>query len=794
MLKRDTDESSKPISADSASKSRAGHTSPSIPPSGMPEPSQQPSSTPSSGPTAPANGTINTLGAAQAIVTSAKPKSTTDPAPTALRIPAEPTADNVKHAMTNINKSLKAKQRVINSREPLPKNASKILEFINKSPVNPNFPAALETEPTGERTVTSGPSTTPGTPLEGPKNKHRPKKNATKTDFFAAKLASAVDDVDSSDSDETFVYENNPNDVDTAAEPPNIHAPPATHISALQASPLALDPSASPTAFAIQPPAGPSSRAESIHSMSSRAPRPAKSQATPGAVSVSSVGYFDLNSKRPPHHRTVSGYSTSNQSAVPVTAADDKNQQGGHLTSTNSIDQASQYSFDAVDVDGDIMDDDDSTEGEFFLNTNLESSQTTVGATNNGRSDGRVNPSAATTSVGSKAASKKHCKSSVSSSKLRSTTSKLFNKKGTQPRRYSIIPDDVDIEDFDDDLIYYDGSIRFPYGNTQSNTYSVNESTSLLNAPRGKIPHYRSLNLYPSAQKRANDKRMNKRYLSTGQPLTPSATESKRDMFPFAYSDHQNYYYGYDDVENGDSDPERDIGTRRISNQLSPLSPKNGRYPEDFSIDTAARNGLYFWRSLFYTLLSIFGILSVGFIMGFVLASTKDLTNAKLDQISHALVSKDELVFDIQVSAFNPGWFTVEISEVELDVFAKSGYLEDELTNGWLESSSVETVLLGTVNNLDPPMIFSGGIFTRTPIEQSGEIRLLTPGKNLTGIASGDNSTAPDNSKKWEVISKNPFDLIVRGTLKYKLPLSSDARSVVVNKAAFVDPTLSSEV
>ena len=43
------------------------------------------------------------------------------------------------------------------------------------------------------------------------------KQNSTKTDFFAARLASAVDDIESSDSDETFIYENNDTELDDNA-------------------------------------------------------------------------------------------------------------------------------------------------------------------------------------------------------------------------------------------------------------------------------------------------------------------------------------------------------------------------------------------------------------------------------------------------------------------------------------------------------------------------------------------------------------------------------------------------
>lgn len=806
MLKQDPEGKNGALLPDPTLKSGSELPTVLLPPPPSPATNSQPSPGPASAAPTLASGPTTNVGGTQGINAAPKPKSTTDPAPTALRIPVDPAADSVKYAMSNINKSLKAKQRVINSKEPLPKNASKISEFINKSPVNPSFPPPKEAEPAGERPMGSGPPTAPGTPMEQPKNpKRKPKKSSTKTDFFAAKLASAVDDVDSSDSDETFVYENNPSEVEPAQEPPN-HAPAVAHINSVQSSPTTHDPSASPSMAPAHLPAhlpasipplppGASSRAQSIHSILSRAPKqpkPQASQPTPGAASVSSTNYFD-QSKRPPHQRTVSGYSNYNQTgfANQPPTIDDRAQHPGQYTSTNSIDQASLYSFDAVDVDADLIDDDDSTEGEFFSNPNMDSSHTTVQPPKNEAQRVLQQNNATNTSLASKNTSKKNCKSSVSSSKLRSTTSKLFNKKGSQPRRYSIIPDDVDIEDFDDDLIYYDGSIRFPYANTHTNSYGVNESSSLLNAPRGKIPHYRSLNLYPSTQKRASDKRINKRYLSTGQPLAPPANEKNRDMFPFAYPDHQNYYYEYDDLEDGGSDPERVIGSHNGHSPLL-LQKNNRRASHRMSIDSLRANRVYFWRSLFYTLLSIIGILGIGFIMGFVLASTKDLTNVQLSHISDTLVSKDELVFNIEVTAFNPGWFTVEINEVELDVFAKSGYLQPEYFPQLSELSAVETVLLGTVYKLDPPMIFSGGIFTRDPVEQSGEIRLLTPGKNITGSMSSDNSTEPDNLKKWEVISKNPFDLIVRGTLKYNLPFSSDTRSVVVNKVGYVDPTQNS--
>ena len=65
--------------------------------------------------------------------------------------------------------------------------------------------------------------------------------------------------------------------------------------------------------------------------------------------------------------------------------------------------------------------------------------------------------------------------------------------------------------------------------------------------------------------------------------------------------------------------------------------------------------------------------------MGFLLATTKELTNVSINSFENPIVSQDELLFNIIVEAFNPGWFTVSIDEVELDIFAKSGYLSESM-------------------------------------------------------------------------------------------------------------------
>lgn len=127
-------------------------------------------------------------------------------------------------------------------------------------------------------------------------------------------------------------------------------------------------------------------------------------------------------------------------------------------------------------------------------------------------------------------------------------------------------------------------------------------------------------------------------------------------------------------------------------------------------------------------------------------------------------------------------------------------------------SQKVETVKLGTILNFESVLNFKGGFLSREPTIQKGGIRLLYPGKNVTAEAklvvnmadikiAASNSIAKesttsndtndnDNSKKWEIISSNPFDLIITGVLKYDLPFSRTSRSVVVRETGYIDPTL----
>lgn len=808
----------------------------------------------------------------------------------ALNVAEGPSVIN-KQLLSKLNKSLKEKQRIINNSKSDSKNPALIQKIVTTSPVHGTFPGNVS-DKNEEKPDSSGAggdrsndhherSANDNEPLLHPPSGHSrtetplsalpslkgstskvdqdhskskkkiSKQNSTRTDFFAAKLASAVDDVDTSDSDETFVYENSNNDFEapnassSKAGPATLHrddtdvstnnnananANSGSNNNVSSAGVVHENESASasvrnmtPLDSAVQSPSvekkehdEPSAlatlpnplyqRAELIHSVQSSkwnlrntvtnsnvtppTTQVVRNQQNPMSAHGSNSGsevhlfanpYIDLNKggsiknvRKSSSQSLINNDHKANLNLSPRYAASNQNfgfnSPGAH-SHEGSHDR---YSF---DEDG-IMCDEVSYQGDValvctdFNNTVTQSSE---------------QPKDDHLALNSRSTDKNH-RSSTTSLKLRSTTSKLFDKKGAQPRRYSIIPDDIDIEDFDDDLIYYDNNnIRFPY-NSQNGSH-LNESTSLLNHHR--MPHYRSLNLSNTGPRQhVNNKRYSSMGFNNRAPLG-------NNIYPFPYHD-QKYQFDLDNYdEEATMDSPDEVHAKSIFANRNNLSPSNThfRLPRKVSDDSMRKGRVRCLKSFVYTMVSIVLILAIGFIMGFLLASTKELSNLSIVNINNALVSQDELLFSVIVEAVNPGWFTVSIEDVEIDIFAKSGYLKDELA-GTLEST-VETVLLGSVTSFESTVDFHRSFFNREFQQQKGEIKLVAPGRNLTGsidtallqsVGDMEETENPDNSEKWEIIRKHPFDLILRGVLKYKLPLSNTEKSAVVDKVGYIDP------
>ena len=224
--------------------------------------------------------------------------------------------------------------------------------------------------------------------------------------------------------------------------------------------------------------------------------------------------------------------------------------------------------------------------------------------------------------------------------------------------------------------------------------------------------------------------------------------------------------------------------------------------------------------TLFAVLLVIFGV------SGFFFATTKPLFGISIQEIQNVLASEQEIMLDLLVEATNPNIVTVSISEMDLNIFAKSRHVDSE--RYWRDSprhyhprskqrdvaprsisdnssrfneshahtihsrdgvddgtdpiadpeNDSQTMLLGRIRQFDSSLSFEGSPLQRLPQNSTGELRLQYPG----------NHTGAGGSERWGQVVDHSFELLVRGVFKYQLPLSTKTLSSSVGARVTVDP------
>lgn len=199
--------------------------------------------------------------------------------------------------------------------------------------------------------------------------------------------------------------------------------------------------------------------------------------------------------------------------------------------------------------------------------------------------------------------------------------------------------------------------------------------------------------------------------------------------------------------------------------------------------------------------LTVMLLLVVSGAIGFMFATSQPLTDVELKSINTVIASESELMFDLSVKAHNPNVVVVVVDQADIEVFAKSphagtgsewrlpkdGQNPDGTWGGGRKPHSGDmdepvddkapNMRLGTISHLDSPLSFEGSFFNQGVSASTGEVRLLKPGNGTTG-----------GSDRWENILQDEFDLIIKGVLKYSLPLSQRVRSVTISGRTTVKP------
>jgi len=194
---------------------------------------------------------------------------------------------------------------------------------------------------------------------------------------------------------------------------------------------------------------------------------------------------------------------------------------------------------------------------------------------------------------------------------------------------------------------------------------------------------------------------------------------------------------------------------------------------------------------------------------GFMFATTQALTDVKIVALKNVLASEQDIIVDMQVTAQNPNLVAVTIDTMDMVIFAKSKYAgtdyqwwhhpgfgkramrrrggeiqtrDDDPIDPPLDKDPKDptdpNLEVGHIYAFESPLIFEGSPFHHASTVSLGEMRVLKPG----------NHTEPRGSERWGRVLQHEFELIVRGTLKYTLPLSTKVRSIQVDGRLMVKP------
>ncbi|KAI0164314.1 vacuolar segregation subunit 7-domain-containing protein [Hypoxylon sp. FL1284] len=269
--------------------------------------------------------------------------------------------------------------------------------------------------------------------------------------------------------------------------------------------------------------------------------------------------------------------------------------------------------------------------------------------------------------------------------------------------------------------------------------------------------------------------------------------------------------YDMDDTTTGADDERTPLlnGTPR-----SVRSNRNRRNQRSLEAQTYQRNPTFLNRFASCLVLTIMLLVVISGAIGFMFATSQPLTDVELIKIGNVLASEQELMMDITVKAHNPNVVVVMIDSADLEIFAKSPHAGTD-SEWWRHPNQDEfsilddpkddqpvvrlpdhheddpsedkspNMRLGNVVVFDSPLTYEGSFFQSGISTSTGSLRLTRPGN---GTDSG--------TERWEHIIADEFTLIVKGVLKYTLPLSQRIRNVAISGKTVVksnsanDPSL----
>ncbi|KAI7880272.1 uncharacterized protein EV154DRAFT_524046 [Mucor mucedo] len=185
------------------------------------------------------------------------------------------------------------------------------------------------------------------------------------------------------------------------------------------------------------------------------------------------------------------------------------------------------------------------------------------------------------------------------------------------------------------------------------------------------------------------------------------------------------------------------------------------------------------------------GILFVLCTLVAVMVLASPLEFVEVTSISNVLATQKQLIFDIHVRAKNSNNWNIQMSHSAFSVFAASHYVpisvvmgNETETRDITTSANTRQEYIGTVNRLVDPLTFKSAFYFRSKTSNStSQIQIKNPGE------TGGDMTG---NERWSLLIRYPYELTIRGVLKYQLfPsfISSKVYSARVCKIVEIDPS-----
>lgn len=312
----------------------------------------------------------------------------------------------------------------------------------------------------------------------------------------------------------------------------------------------------------------------------------------------------------------------------------------------------------------------------------------------------------------------------------------------------------------------------------------------------------------------AGSNRQTSRPTTPQNPNTASANPQPRAFAPPWARKQDGFHYDFDG-EGADDERAPLIGTVRTPRNRHIRRGHGRPYESMYNV----RQTSWFTRFGGCVLGTVVVVMIIIGAASFLFMSNKALFDVEIYEIQNVLASEQEIMLDMVIGAINPNVLGISVTEMDVNVFAKSkhlgtstsaapvatgtavtaqrrrllkrdqvkgpgapwqdpdGHWGDDGHDAPIEGDS-QTMLLGRVFKFDQGLYFEGSPVKRHAHFSVGEFRLGQPG----------NRTESGGSARWERVLQYPFELILRGVLKYQLPISSKDQSAAISGSVIVHP------